>query len=278
MNHLLTPPAERDLPHAAADRIRTRLLARTNQRPAPSPRRRLVATAAAAAVIAAGVTGVSLARHHAAAQTVIAMGPAELTANQDDAIDRCLTWAGQHPDMPFAIAESDLAVAATLGHLNLVLFYNSAGRFSCEFDGGVLRTAGGDLWHQLNWLPGTFDILSTEYTPPESGGPRTPTTGAVVAGRVSARVRRLVLQWGGHTVEARIDNGAYGLVTAPDADVTSDAQLVSYDASGQVIGRHSIFPDGVTGAQKCYTDPKGAIVYGTKGPDCQPADPWSLQR
>jgi hypothetical protein len=270
MNPLLTPPAERDLPRGAAARIRTRLLVETNGRAVPRVRRPLVAISAAAAV-AAGVAGVGLATHHAAPSSVLALGPSELTGELHDGVERCLEWASQHPDIPVRMTETDFAVAAQHDDVEAILFYNNAGFFSCKQQNTGITAIDADRWQRRDWLPGPVDVLLTESTELRGGD-------VIVIGRVSARVHRLVLQWGGHTVEARIARGVFGLISASGAGVTGDVQLVSYDAAGQQIGRRLLFTATPDQPDHCYVNPAGTVVYGTRGANCLPAEPWTPQR
>jgi hypothetical protein len=133
------------------------------------------------------------------------------------------------------------------------------------------------------------------------------------AGRVSDRVARVVLESGtGTATEARLAGGTFAVVS--DGAAAGGGTLVSYDEAGTVIDRRGTLaivpragqplasepsrctvagttsntdvtcraePTTPHGEQPavlpgCYTDPTtGAVVYGTPGGACRPAERWA---
>ncbi|MEV4642231.1 hypothetical protein AB0J80_33260 [Actinoplanes sp. NPDC049548] len=273
MSDLMNLPTERDLPPARADRMRRDLLRAAHGRPRRSYRR-LVAVAAAAVTLVAGAALVHRVRDEPATQ-VLAMGPGELTTSLRRAADQCLDWLARHdgdpldtgPQVPATMA--DLAVSARQGHRTGILFLNPTGYVACDYDDGGNETTGSfgaEVWPQRDWLPGPVQRLSLSSSDADGGA-------VSVLGRVSARVHRLVLEHGtGRTTEARLRNGAFGIVTRT-ADVRADAELVSYDAENQEIDRRPLFP-APGRPEPCFTGPAGTVLYGSAGPDCRPAEPW----
>ncbi|MEV4702130.1 hypothetical protein [Actinoplanes sp. NPDC049316] len=268
MTELLRPPADRDLPPGRAERMRHDLLRATRERPRHTRRWLAAAVATGLTLVAAG-TVVAHVRDEPGMQ-VLAMGPGELDGTLRRAAQECLEWAGRDSGPRVPLALGDLAVSARQGDRAAVLFLSGAGYAACDFDLGGRESSGGvnsGPWAHRDWLPGPVQRLSLSSS--EADG------GAVAAlGRVSGRVHRLVLEHGdGRTTVARLRDGTFGIVTAT-ADVRPDAQLVSYDAAGHEIDRRPLFP--LPGrAEQCWTDPAGAVVYGTLGGTCRPAERWS---
>lgn len=279
MMELLDPPAERDLPPARAARMRADLVTAMSQPaatsrpaamswpPARSVWRRLAIPAAA--VVAIGGLLVTMPGSQDGEQ-LLAMGPGELSPTVRPAIEQCLEWNAQH--RLAAVSLSDLAVAAYRDHRTVALFLTESGYLTCDVSappgqetyGGI----GGDSeWPHGDLLPGPVDRLLLASSEMEGGE-------VSAGGRVSARVDRLVLEHGnGHTTDAQLANGAFGLLSDGD-DVEPEAELVSYDAAGHEIDRRPLFQptDQVNG---CYTDPSGEVIYGQPGQDCQPAERWT---
>lgn len=273
MDNVLSVPAERELPPGSAVRMRTRLIAEISPPAVRRGRRRLAIASATAAVMAVtGVVGAGLASgtRHPAPASLLAMGPAEVSGGLTTAVSQCLTWAAR-PGMPVRVTRADLAVAAERGGRGALLFLTDAGYVTCEVDAVSSDITGGGIganaWRHRDWLPGPVERLLLSSTERASGD-------VAVSGRVSARVSRLTLEWPGHTIAARIDNGAFGLLSPVGAGVTGDAQLVAYDATGQEIDRRPLFVS-TDELGRCYVDPAGNVLYGNRGPDCRAADPWS---
>ncbi|MEU8329711.1 hypothetical protein [Micromonospora sp. NPDC048839] len=265
MNDILDPPAERDLPPGRAARMRADLVTSIRR-----PRRRRavrlgIATVATAAAVVAGVATVPRGdevRH-------LAMGSGELSPTLHRAVERCLEWNGQMERIPLSI--NDLAVAAEQDHHGVALFITDTGYFTCnvsmqpgqEISGGA---TGARVWPQRAWLPGSIQRLLLVSSEADGGD-------VAVTGRVSARVQRLVLAHGdGQTTTARLVNGVFGLLT-DHAEVTRDAELVSYDTAGAEIDRRLLFRPSDE-FDHCYVDSAGTLVYGEPGADCRPAEPW----
>jgi hypothetical protein len=275
MNDLVTPPAERDLPPGRAARMRRELLAATRGPARHTPRWRPMIAAAAALTLIAGLATTLEVRRERGVQ-VLAMSPGELDPSLREATDQCLRYLDPkryNPEFPadfIPVSRADVTIAARQGDRYAVLFLNKVGYFGCDLtmtDGQ--EVSGGmstEAWPHREWLPGPVQRLSLSSS--QSWG------GAVtVLGRVSARVKRLVLEHGnGHTTTARLAKGAFGLITRTD-DVRRDAELVSYDAAGREIDRRPLFTTGEN--DRCYTDPEGKVIYGVAGRDCRPADPWT---
>ncbi|MEU8286224.1 hypothetical protein AB0C01_18020 [Micromonospora sp. NPDC048905] len=265
MKEILDPPAERDLPPGRAVRMRADLMTSIRR-----PRRRRavrlgIATVATAAAVVVGVATVPRGdevRH-------LAMGSGELSPTLHRAVEKCLEWNGQMERIPLSI--DDLAVAAEQDHDGVALFITDTGYFTCnvsmrpgeEISGGA---TGERVWPQRAWLPGSIQRLLLMSTEVDGGD-------VAVSGRVAARVQRLVLEHGdGQTTTARLAHGVFGLLT-DHAEVTRDAELVSYDSTGAEIDRRPLFPPSDE-SDHCYVDPAGTIVYGKPGTDCRPAEPW----
>ncbi|MFG2052115.1 hypothetical protein ACGFIW_32390 [Micromonospora sp. NPDC048935] len=267
MKDILDTPAERDLPPGEAARMRADLMTSIRR---PRRRRRTgvrlgIATVATAAAVVAGVAMVpndEQVRH-------LAMGSSELSPTLHRAMEQCLKWNAQHERLPVSI--DDLAVAAEQDHRAVALFMTKTGYFTCnvarppheEVTGG---TSGERVWPQRDWLPGSIQQLLLMSSKVDGGD-------VAVTGRVSARVHRLVLEHGdGHTTTARLVNGVFGLLTE-GANVTRDAELISYDATGSEIDRRLLFRPSMQ-FDYCYVDSAGTLVYGEPGVDCRPAEPW----
>lgn len=282
MNDLLQPPAERDLPPRRAARMRAELLAATaGPRPRPVRRRLLVATAAVVTLTAGVAAVVTLAAGGAVTSQVRQDDPTMIlamsTAEQDNelraAVRQCLSWAddpaGRGGD-DVRVTAADVAVTARRGHQAVALFVTDVGYASCKVGNdpamGITGEINGGRWPHRDWLPGPVQTLSLTSYQPYGGA-------VSVLGRVSARVDRLVLEHGaGQTTTARLHNGTFGLISRT-ADVRRNAELVSYDATGQEIDRRSLFELGEY--PHCYTDPSGTILFSKPGTDCLPADPWT---
>jgi hypothetical protein len=274
----LEPPAERDLPRAAANRIRETLIREAGRR-TRSPRRpgRVRLALAAVVVLAAGVVSALQLRPEEPPATTIAMGPSELTASLAATVRDCRErWPdeAEFGKTQRALVESStLAVAMEHDRRAMALFLGPDGYFTCdEVRRGRISGSGFGIaaWNgQRDWLPGPVQRLSVASSGMDSGW-------AFAAGRVSHRVARLVLEHGaGATTEARLANGAFGLITAT-ADVQPDAELVAYDAAGEVIERERFF-EPLSVPSRCYTDPAGQVIY-SRSPDpdrdCVPAERW----
>ncbi len=264
MNDVIDPPAERELPPARAVRMRAGLLSAAH-RPPRHTRRRLAVALAAVAVLAGGAAVAADRRD--AGRELLAMGPDELSPTLREAAEQCLTWYTGRPEI--GVTLGDLVVGAEQAHRAALLFITPAGYLTCDVtrEPGeeVTGASAGEAWPHRDWLPGQFQRLLLTTREPRSGD-------AIVTGRVSARVARLVLEHGdGHTTVARLRRGVFGLITR-DAGVTGRAALVAYDAAGREIDRKPLFePPG------CFTDPAGTVIYDSKGAtDCRPAEPWGF--
>ncbi|MFF0152372.1 hypothetical protein [Micromonospora sp. NPDC005203] len=264
MKDILDLPAERDLPPGRAVRMRAELMTSIRR-----PRRRRavrlgIATVATAAAVVAGVATVPRGdevRH-------LAMGSGELSPTLHRAVEKCLEWNGQMERIPLSM--NDVAVAAEQDDRGLALFITDTGYFTCEvtmrpgeeISGGA---TGARVWPQRAWLPGPVQRLLLMSTEADGGD-------VGVTGRVSARVQRLVLEHGdGQSTTARLADGVFGLLT-DHAEVTRDAELVSYDTTGVEIDRRLLFRPSDE-FDNCYVDSAGTLVYGKPG-DCRPAEPW----
>lgn len=274
MNDLLRPPAERDLPPARAARIRTQLLTAAR---GPRPRvhrRRLLIVAAAVLTLIAGLAVISSVGRTDRTQ-IIAMSTAELDPTLRSAVKDCLKMMEPRydgaPQPEFVpVSATDVTIASRRGGLIGVLFMNRTGYMECsmQLTFGRLQSGGvgGEAWPHRDWLPGPVQMLGGSSSEVDHGW-------VTAVGRVSARVSRLVLEHGnGRTTTARIRDGAFGLISSDD-DVTKNAELVSYDATGREIDRRSYFRHWEY--PHCYTDPAGKVIYGEPGQECLPADPWT---
>jgi hypothetical protein len=256
-----------DLATAAARRART-------SRPA-----RIRLAVAALALTAAGAGAVQLLPGGLLPSdvTTVAMGPAELSPSLPETVESCVD---RFPEQPVfdtahrtALQKAELAVAIEHQGRATALFFAADGWVACdevrqgrESSGGY----GGSLWYgQKDWLPGPVQRLSVSSSDLESGW-------VMAAGRVSARVDRLVLDHGnGSSTEARLANGAFGLITT-NADVQPAAELIAYDATGAMIEREGFF-EPMSVPSRCYTDPTGRVVYSRvvePDNDCLPAERW----
>ncbi|MGA5299345.1 hypothetical protein ACPCHT_05420 [Nucisporomicrobium flavum] len=261
-------PAERDLPPGRADRMRDDLLRATRERPRRARRWMGAAVATVLTLVAAGAV-VAHVRDEPGVQ-VLAMGPGELDGTLRRAADECLGWAGRDGGFRVRLGLGDLAVSARQGDRAAVLFLSGAGYAACDFVLGDRESSGGinaEPWEHRDWLPGPVQRLSLSSSEADGGA-------VSVLGRVSARVHRLVLEHGrGRTTDARLRDGAFGIVTRT-SDVREDAELVSYDAAGREIDRRPLFP-GPRRDENCWTDPAGTVIYGTLGGTCRPAERWN---
>lgn len=291
MNDILQPPAERDLPSDRGERMRASVLAALHE---PEPRhsgRRVAVLAAVVATVAAGVGGATLwpFGENGGGSQALAMSAAELSPSLRGAAEQCLAWNREqraqnavgpiHP--PPEVTLDNLAVATQHGHDSVMVFLTDAGYFTCDVitESGK-ETTGSTDWDRVgwedrrNWLPGPVQRLSLSASEVDSGD-------VMVAGRVSARVRRLVLEHGdGRTTTARLKDGVFGLVST--GAVRADARLVSYDADGNELGRLPMFDKG--DQDGCYVDPAGKVLYqpqhaknepsSVDPASCAPAEPW----
>ncbi|GAA2475076.1 hypothetical protein [Winogradskya humida] len=271
MNDVLKPPADRDLPPARAARMRAELMT-VARGPRVHRRRLLVATMAVLALIA----GVAVVKLDTDRTQILAMSSAELDPSLRRAVRDCLEQMKPRddggPPLEFVpVSPADVTIASRRGPWIAVLFLTQDGYMACDMymKFGKLQSSsvGGEAWPHRDYLPGPVQRLSLTSTEADGGS-------VSVLGRVSARVDRLILEHGnGRTTTARISNGAFGLISLTE-DVRKNAQLVSYDATGTEIDRRPLF----TYSQNyphCYTDPTGTVIYGTPGPACLPADPWT---
>lgn len=266
MKELPAVPAERDLPSARMARMRADLVTAIGR---PRARARAVrlrlAITVAAVVAAAGGVLLAMPGNQDSGEHVLAMGPDELSPTLRRAAEQCLAWNGGR----YPVSLADLAAAAQQGHRAQLLFLSASGYFDCdvtvepgrEVHGG---TNGVDEWPNGDLLPGPVEVLGMGMT----GDPGE----VAVAGRVSARVHRVVLEHGDeHTTPARVENGVFALIS--DGDVQADAVLVGHDASGREIYRQPLLNQDHP--ERCYTDPTGTVIYGRPGPHCQPAERWT---
>jgi hypothetical protein len=259
-------PTERDLPPARVARMRADLvtaMGRPRAR-ARSLRLRLAITVAAVVAVAGGVL-LAVPSNQDDGEYLVAMGIDEMSPTQHRAAERCLAWNGGR----YPVSMSDLAVATQQGYRTQVLFLSEWGYLDCdvtmepgeESHGG---SSGVVKWPHGELLPGPVELLGMGMT----GDPGE----VAVAGRVSERVHRLELEHGnGHTTAARLENGAFALIS--EGDVQLDAELVGYDAEGREIYRWELLE--VDNPEPCYTDESGGVIYGEPGPACQPAEPWN---
>lgn len=270
MTDLLDPPAERDIPHGTALRVRAEVLGsigRPRARTAGTVRLRiaLVATVlmvSAAAFALNGTTGTGSVQ-------LLAMGPGELSPTLRQAAQQCLTWTTLNQTR-VPVSLDDLVMAAERDHRAALLFVTDLGHVACDVDRPAgAEPSGGlnvDRWTQRDWLPGPVQRLLLSSTEADGGD-------VTVSGRVSERVRRLVLEHGdGETTTARLTGGAFGILTE-NAWVNVGAELVSYDAAGTEIDRRRLFQPS-NEFDHCYVDPTGSIVYGEPGDECRPAERW----
>lgn len=269
MRQLPALPAERDLPPAREAQMRKDLITamRRPRARVRSTRLRLAIAIAAVVAVAGGVL-LAMQSNRDGGEDLLAMGPDELSPTLRRAAEQCLAWNGNR----YPVSMPDLAVAAQQGHRAQLLFLNDSGYFECdvtvdpgeESHGG---TDGATAWPHGDLLPGPVEVLGVGMT----GDPGE----VAVAGRLSARVHRLVLEHGdGHTTTARLNNGVFALIS--DGDVQTDAGLVGYDAGGREIYRQQLFSALYQDdPERCYTDPSGDVIYGQPGPHCQPAERWT---
>ncbi|MEU7906609.1 hypothetical protein [Actinoplanes sp. NPDC049118] len=124
----------------------------------------------------------------------------------------------------------------------------------------------GECWRSRDWMPGPVQVVSLSSTEVDGGE-------VIVAGRVSDRVQRLVLDHGnGRTTTARVERGVFGLISG--GSVTKNAELVSIGEGGGGIGRRRLLRS-FDRVDRCYADPSGEVVYGEAGSQCLPAEPWT---
>jgi hypothetical protein len=274
MNDVLEPPAERDMPAHRSARMRARLLGSLHRPTARRGRRRLV-MAMAGLVAIAGLAVPVLPERDDAAVEALAMSSAELSPRLRDVTRQCLEWnARQQVDgssgVP-VVRSADLAMAARRDHRAVTVFLTPTGYFACDLwtaaDGGEdSGSAGGEQWQVRDWMPGPVQRLSLTSSEIDSGD-------VIVAGRVSNRVQRLVLEHGnGRRTTARIERGVFGLIS--QGPVTKKAELIAYAKSGEEVGRRPLFPP-VSEREQCYVDPSGKVVYGDSDPPCRLAEPWT---
>jgi hypothetical protein len=289
MNDILQPPAERDLPADRADRIRAGVLAALDE-PAPAHSgRRVAVLAAVVTTVAAGVGGAALWPSGGGGEStqVLAMSAAELSPSLRKAAEQCLDWnqreRGRGDDgftPPLKVTLDDLAVGTRHGDQSAMLFLTDTGYYACdmvtergkEITGGSSSDTWGDRRH---WLPGPVQWLGLSSSDDDGGD-------VMITGRASARVKRLVLEHGdGRTTAAQLKDGAFGLISKA-GPVRANAQLVSYDADGNELGRFPLFDKSFSGG--CYVDPAGKVLYQPRPvkkdapppdpADCAPAQPW----
>jgi hypothetical protein len=268
MKELLDLPAERDVPSARVARMRADLVTAMSHPHARvrSVRLRLAITVAAVAAVAGGVL-LAMPGNRDGGEHLLAMGPDELSPTLRRAAEQCLAWNGDR----YPVSLPDLAVAAQQGHRAQVLFLSDLGYLECDVTvaPGEEPHGGSDgvsEWPHGDLLPGPIEVLGMGMT----GDPGE----VAVAGRVSVRVHRLVLEHGdGHSTTARLENGVFALIS--EGDVQADAELVGYDADGREIYRQPPFLASYQDLDRCYTDPSGKVIYGRPGPDCQPAERWT---
>ncbi len=272
MNDLVQPPAERDMPPGRAARMRAGLM-RSTARPFPARRRTAVLAAATAAIVAvvAAVAGVAVTRSAGLPGEVVAMGAGEMSSPLRRATAQCLKWNRDPAMHTRPMTESDVAVATAKDRRAAIVFLDDEGYIACDIEfGSTWREPGGginsfDPWVSRDWLPGPVEPLSMSSAQLDGGD-------VMLTGRASARVHRLVLEHGdGHTTEARLKDGAFGLISA-GTDVTPTAKLVSYDAGGREIDRRGIFRH-YRQYDHCWTGPSGVVLYPGPAP-CRPAEQW----
>jgi hypothetical protein len=280
MNDILDPPGERDLPAGRQERIRARVLDSV-QHPERHTARRLVLVAAVTAV-AAGTVGAIRWNGDSdwgVSAMSMAMSTSELSPNLRKAAGQCLEWNRDEPDS-VRVTLDDVAVAAQREYDSALLFLTDDGFYSCSVrKEPSMEVTGGsrsDIWSapQREWLPGPIQRLGGTSSDVDGGD-------VTVIGRASARVDKLLLDYGdGHTTAARLQDGAFGLIS-DGMPVRPDARLVSYDRDGNEIDRRPLF-NRQSDYEHCYVDPAGTVVYRkdrteTTDPDpreCQPADRW----
>jgi hypothetical protein len=268
MNDILDPPAERDLPAGRFVQMRAEVLtAVRQQQPAGRARWSLAqprwAVAAAAVVAVAAVPASLVVRDQLGGEQVLAMSTTEITPSLRESLIGCVK-ASAHRDEsdPSPVTMADLGVAAQRDGETMAIFLRPAGYISCEAEGDFVTSVGYDDWTSRQWLPGPVDVLAMSTSELDGGE-------VSMAGRVSERVHRLVLDHGdGRTTTARIRNGVFGVLTG-DESVRENAELVSYDRAGREIGRTSAYHE----VDHCYVDPEGTVLYEGAGP-CLPADRW----
>jgi hypothetical protein len=270
MNDMLDPPAERDLPAGRFVQMRAELLTTVRQQPPARARWSLAqprwAVAAAAVVAVAAVPASRVVRDQPGGEQVLAMSTAEITPSLREALVECVKASAHRneldPSPPPPVAMADLGVAAQRDGETVAIFLRPDGYLSCGAEGDFVTSVGYDDWTSREWLPGPVDVLATSTTELDGGE-------LSMAGRVSERVHRLVLEHGdGRTTTARIRNGLFGVLTG-DESAHKNAELVSYDRAGMEIGRTSVYHQ----ADRCYVDPEGTVLYEGAGP-CLPANLW----
>jgi hypothetical protein len=279
MTNSLIPPPERQLPPWRVVELRTRVMAGIHKpaRTAARTRQMALVTAAVIAVVAGGAATATMIRGNGGGAQVLAFGPDILSPEIEAAVDKCLWWNSPGSKDPSSLAhdpqlrvtKDDLMVSVQHGDTAAVAFMTDEGYLACEYKNAGEGTGGlaVDRWlaQRRNWLPGPFERMLLTSTEVDGGD-------VAVIGRVSAGVRRLVLEYGnGHTSEASFGRGMFALVS-DGTPVTIAAALVSYDAAGHEIGRSALFQPRDHDA--CFTDPTGAVVYGKAGNNCRPAFRW----
>jgi hypothetical protein len=278
MTNSLTPPPERLLPAGRVAELRVRVTAGIDQpaRPVGRTRRVVLVTATAAAVVAGGVTAAGVIPGGDTVQ-VLAFGPGALSPKLAAGVEKCLHYnspeskdpSSLEHDPQLAVTKDDLVVGVQHGDTSAVAFVTDEGYLACQYDDRGEGSGGTtvDRWQpqRKEWLPGPVDRLLLMSTDPDGGD-------VTVVGRVSADVRRLVLEYGdGHSSEARFGSGMFALLS-DGTPVAGNAALVSYDADGREIGRMPLFDHSDRDA--CFTDPAGNVVYGKAGNACRPAFRW----
>ncbi|HEX8630303.1 MAG TPA: hypothetical protein VF755_19260 [Catenuloplanes sp.] len=280
MNDILDPPAERDLPAARSTRMRAHLLASMGRPPKSIHRRRLVLALAAVTAVAGLAVPVLTAHRDGNDVEALAMSVAELSPPLQDLTRECLRqnvdMRAEHGAESLAmgypiptIKAADLAMAARRGSEAVLVYLTPTGYYLCESGKDGPMGGGGQNWPTRDWLPGTVDLVQFSSTEAENGGD------VIVAGRVSDRVDRLVLEHGnGTTTTARVERGVFGLLS--NGRVEKHADLVSYGEDGREIDRFPLYKLPRE-REECFADPSGRVVYGKadRGRTCLPAEPWT---
>jgi hypothetical protein len=163
------------------------------------------------------------------------------------------------------------------------LLYTDHAVVTCTVDGpGMPYNPGFSSGLEIEWLPGEFAVDSLTSAAGGDGG-KPEYAGKpgydLAVGRVSAKVAKVTVAWGGETVEATIANGTFvaRVIHASDYRIPEDrglADVRAYDAEGNLLGTL----DTISG-ERCYARPDHLIVAGNRDADpttCWPAVLWRL--
>jgi hypothetical protein len=244
-----TLPTERDLPPAARDATRARLVAAADRPPASArPWVPVAAAAGLAAVVGASVAGVAAYRSDPAPAPVGTASPTGL--DRAGLAARCIGSGSREVD--------------TSGSRLLVLFRDRQGYQFDVGNAGFIATCaaspdgrevfrggsvgiGGQDGDNLTYFDKPWSVqLDTWGSQDLNGGFLNPGDPVVfhASGRVSRNVTRVVITWPGHAPVTAAVEGPRFLARVPGVPPVEGQEppdrpdmIVAYDAAGRVVGR-----------------------------------------